>query len=70
METRCVSMTGRCLLCMDRRLNTKLGCSIMDMPCDGQSASNPTLNGSTRWIRKNWMIAKAYSKNSVMSMMI
>ncbi|KIK34479.1 hypothetical protein CY34DRAFT_812861 [Suillus luteus UH-Slu-Lm8-n1] len=27
---------------LDGRLNTKLGCcSIMDMPCDGQSASKP-----------------------------
>ncbi|KAG2743767.1 hypothetical protein P692DRAFT_20838551, partial [Suillus brevipes Sb2] len=32
---------------MDGRLSTKLSCSIMDMPCvrDGQSASNPALNG-------------------------
>ncbi|KAG2743386.1 hypothetical protein P692DRAFT_20838614 [Suillus brevipes Sb2] len=38
---------------MDGRLSTKLGCSIMDVSCarDGQSASNPALNGSTRWIR-------------------
>jgi hypothetical protein len=33
---------------IDGRLNTKLVCSIMDMPCD--SASNHALNGSTRWI--------------------
>jgi hypothetical protein len=45
---------GRKMSFMDGRLNTKLGCSIMDMPCDGQSASesNPALNGSMRWIRR------------------
>jgi hypothetical protein len=36
---------------IDGRLNTKL---IIDIPCarDGQSASNPALNGSMRWIRR------------------
>jgi hypothetical protein len=44
METRGVLMAK--VFFMDGRMNAKLGCPIMDMPRDGQSASNPALNGS------------------------
>lgn len=37
---------------MDEWLNTKLVCSIVDMPLYGQNASNPALNGSVRWVRR------------------
>lgn len=51
-DARCIDSAK--MSSMDRRLNTKPVCSIVDMPCDGQSASNPALNGSMRWIRRIW----------------